>query len=124
MKFPKATVVLVVAAVLFVVWDQTREPPVPLDASSFTNLSARPVERSAVLDWAAGQVSSLCKDATGASEGQQEHSECVRASKSTESACRRAAADQFPAKIASESVFRDLSINMMNCLVRQSRLLD
>ena len=51
MKFPKVTVVLVSAALLFVLWEQTRERPPSVDASRFTNLTVNPVERSVAMDW-------------------------------------------------------------------------
>ncbi|MBW7470783.1 hypothetical protein QQF73_04860 [Marinobacter sp. M216] len=124
MKFPTVTVVLVSAALIFVVWDKTREPPEPVEASRFTNLAANPVERGTAVDWVTGQVPGLCEEATGAAPGTAAHANCLEDSEAREPACRRAAADRFPGIVASEAVFRDLSITLMNCLVPQSRPID
>ncbi|MBW0147137.1 hypothetical protein [Marinobacter arenosus] len=124
MKFPTVTVVLVSAALVFVVWDQTREQPEPVEASRFTNLAANPVERGTVVDWVVGEVPGLCAEATGTASGSDAHAECVDGSEAREPACRRAAADRFPGLVASKAVFRDLSITLMNCLVPQSRPVD
>lgn len=124
MKFPKVTVVLVSAALLFVVWEQTRERPEPVDASRFTNLKANPVERSVTVDWLVARIPALCEDATGQSPGTQAHTKCVAESESRTSACRRALYDRFPSVIASERVFRDLSITAMNCLVPRSGVVE
>lgn len=124
MKFPTVTVVLVSAALIFVVWDKTREQPGPVEASRFTDLAANPVERGTVVDWVVGEVPGLCEEATGAASGSQAHAECVDGSEAREPACRRAAADRFPGIVASKTVFRDLSITLMNCLVPQSRPID
>lgn len=124
MKFPTATVVLVSAALLFVLWDQTREPPVPLKPSHIANLAAQPVELGRIVDWVTGQVPGLCQESTGMPEGSREHDDCLDASKSREPICRRAMADRFPGMIGTERTFRDLSITMMDCLVQQSRVLE
>lgn len=123
MKFPTATIILVSAALLFVLWSQTREQPEPLDASRVANLGSQPVERGIVLDWVIEQVPRLCEEATGASPGSGDHEACLKASKSRQPTCRRAMADQFPDMIGSEQIFRDLSVTMMDCLVQQSRRL-
>lgn len=120
MKFPVVTVTLVSAALLYVLWDQSQEPPAPLDPSQFANLAAEPVERGRIVDWAVSQVPQLCEEATGAAVGASAHAECLEASRKRESSCRRAAADQFPALVATEAGFRDLAISTMNCLVPQS----
>lgn len=123
MKFPIATVTLVSAALIFIVWEQTRDQPEPVDPSRFANLASDPVERSAVVDWVITQIPALCEEATGSS-GSEAFSECVERGESRNSGCRRAIYDKFPSVIASESVFRDVSISMMNCLVQQSRPID
>jgi hypothetical protein len=123
MKFPAATVILVSAALGFVIWDQTREPPVPLDANRFANLAAQPVERGTILNWVIEQVPRLCQEATGLAEGSSEHADCLESSESREPTCRRAMADQFPGMIGSAQVFRNLAVTMMDCLVQQSRML-
>jgi hypothetical protein len=123
MKFPTATVILVSAAVLFVLWNQTREPAPPLDTTSFNNPASSPVDRSRVLDWVMDEVPRLCKEATGSGEGANDHAACLDAVETRESVCRRAMADQFPDTIGSEQMFRDVSVTMMDCLVQQSRLL-
>lgn len=120
MKFPVATVMLVSAAVAFVIWDQAQEEAPPLDPTRFTNLAANPLERGAVVDWAVEQVPQLCEEATGSVAGSDAHRACVDTSEKRESSCRRAMADQFPGLVASEALFRDLSITTMNCLVPQS----
>ncbi|MEP1217399.1 MAG: hypothetical protein ABJM11_02495 [Marinobacter sp.] len=124
MKFPKVTVVLVSAALLFVVWEQTRERPGPVNASRFTNLQANPVERSVTVDWLVARIPELCEDGTGQRPGTQAHSDCVAESEARISSCRRALYDRFPSVIASETVFRDLSITAMNCLVPRSGVVE
>jgi hypothetical protein len=123
MKFPTATIILVSAALIFVLWDQTREQPAPLDASRVANLEAQPVARGLVLDWVTGQVPRLCEEATGERAGGKDHKACLKASRSRQPTCRRAMADQFPGMINAEQIFRNLSVTMMDCLVQQSRLL-
>ena len=123
MKFPTATVILVSAALLFVLWSQMREQPAPLDVDRIANIAAKPVERGRVVDWAVAQVPRLCEEATGGAAGNDEYEDCLKASKSRSSICRRAMADQFPDMIGSEQGFRNLSVTMMDCLVLQSRLL-
>lgn len=124
MKFPKVTVVLVSAALLFVVWEQTRERPAPVDASRFTNLQANPVERSVTVDWLIARIPALCEDATGQRPDTQAYTNCVAESESRTSSCRRALYDRFPSVIASEAVFRDLSITAMNCLVPRTGVVE
>jgi len=123
MKFPTVTVILVSAALLFVLWNQTREQPAPLDADRIGNISVEPVERARIVDWVVGQVPRLCEEATGGSAGSRDYYDCLDSSGSRQSSCRRAMADQFPGMIGSEQIFRNLSVTMMDCLVRQSRLL-
>lgn len=122
MKFPTVTITLVSLALIFVLWDQTREKPEPVDASRFVNVATNPVQRSVVLDWLVTQVPDFCEQATGQSAGTDLHSGCVKEGKARSSSCRRAMNDRFPSIVASDSVFRDLSITMMNCLVPQSGL--
>jgi len=124
MKFPKVTVVLVSAALLFVLWEQTRERPQPVGASRFTNLAANPVERSVAMDWVVRQLPALCEDATGQGPGPEGYSACVGEGETRTSACRRAIYDRFPSAIASQDMFRDLSITAMNCLVPRSGLVE
>lgn len=124
MKFPKVTVVLVSAALVFVVWEQTRERPEPVDASRFTNLSANPVERSVAMDWVVTRIPALCEDATGQDRDAKAFSECVSGAEARTSSCRRGVYDRFPSVIASEAVFRDLSITAMNCLVPRSGVVE
>lgn len=124
MKFPLVTVTLVSAALIFVVWDKTRDQPEPVDHDRFVNLSTDPVARGVVVDWLVGQVPGLCENATGAGIGTAAHADCVDKSEALEPACRRAMSDRFPGIVASDRVFRDLSITLMNCLVPQSGLID
>ncbi|WP_152205298.1 hypothetical protein [Marinobacter changyiensis] len=124
MKFPKVTVVLVSAALLFILWQQTREQPEPATASRFTNLSANPVERSIAVDWIVTQIPALCADATEQSRDAEARSNCVSESEARTSSCRRMIYDRFPAVIASEAVFRDLSITAMNCLVPRAGIVE
>lgn len=121
MKFPTVTVILVSASLAFVLWDQTREPPAPLDASRLANLASQPVERGLVADWVMEQVPRLCEEATGSASGSREYADCVAASEPREPICRRAIADRFPDMIGSEQIFRNLSVTMMDCLIQQSR---
>jgi hypothetical protein len=116
-KFPVATVVLVFAALLFVVWHQFREQPEAVDASRFTNLTANPVERSVAVDWLITEIPALCEQVTGQSKNTDAHADCVKQSKARTSACRRGIYERFPDIVASKTVFRDLSITMINCLV-------
>jgi len=124
MKFPKVTVILVSAALLFVLWEQNRDKPAPVEASRFTELASSPVERSVAVDWVVTQIPSLCENSTGQRRGADAHSECVTESEARTSACRRAIYDRFPSVIASEDVFRDLSITAMNCLVPRSGVVE
>lgn len=121
MKFPTATIILVSAAVIFVVWDQYREKPQPVDAQRFGNLAANPVERGVVMDWVTAQVPQLCVEATGKPEGSDEVSACIDRSEEYQPTCRRLSYDRFPSLVASDKVFREMSTTMMACLVRESR---
>lgn len=125
MKLPKATAVMVSAALLFVLWNQTREQPEPVDASRLSNVAANPVERSVAVDWVVTQIPELCQDATGGRNRESPaYSNCVRKSEARTSSCRRMVYDRFPSVIASEAVFRDISITMMSCLVPRSGLIE
>ncbi len=124
MKFPIATITLVSAALIFVVWDQTRDKPDPGDVSRFDNLASDPVERSEVVDWVVTQIPALCEEASDGEKGSEAYSECVERGESRTSVCRREIYDAFPAIVASDTVFRDVSITMMSCLVPQSGLID
>ena len=122
MKFPKVTVVLVSAALLFVLWDQTREQPDPIDANRLTNLRANPVELSAAVDWIFTQIPDFCSDAAGEGSGTKVHADCVEKAEARTSTCRRMLYDRFPSVIASEATFRDVSLTAMACLVPRSGL--
>ncbi|WP_417517248.1 hypothetical protein [Marinobacter sp.] len=117
MKFPTVTVVLVSAALLFVFWDQTREQPQAVDTSRFTDLKANPVKLSTAVDWVITQLPSLCEQATGQAEGAEAYASCVKNAEARTSTCRRGVYDRFPSVVASDSVFRDVSITLINCLV-------
>lgn len=119
MKTPVVTITLVSAALLYVLWDQTREAPAPTGADRFSNLAANPVSRGDVLDFVVGRIPDFCREATGRDSG-AEFDDCVQKADSRSSSCRRAMADQFADNVRSEAVFRDLSITMINCLVPQS----
>ncbi|MBK1885126.1 MULTISPECIES: hypothetical protein [Marinobacter] len=120
MKFPIVTVTLVSAALLFVLWDQTREQPQAVDASRFTNLQANPVKLSTTVDWLITQLPSLCEQATGKAEGTDANASCVKQAKTRTSTCRRSIYDGFPSVVASEAAFRDVSITLINCLVQDA----
>lgn len=117
MKFPIVTVTLVSAALLFVLWDQTREQPQPVDASRFTNLASNPAELSTTVDWVITQVPNLCEKATDQAEGSKAYAACVKKAEARTSTCRRGVYDRFPSVVASDAVFRDLSITLIDCLV-------
>ncbi|MCK5864437.1 hypothetical protein [Marinobacter adhaerens] len=122
MKFPKVTVVLVSAALLFVLWDQTREQPDPIDANRLTNLRANPVELSAAVDWIFTQIPDFCSDAAGEGSGTKVHADCVEKAEARTSTCRRMLYDRFPSVVASEATFRDVSLTAIACLVPRSGL--
>jgi len=122
MKCPKVTVVLVSAALLFVLWDQTREQPDPIDANRLTNLRANPVELSAAVDWIFTQIPDFCSDAAGEGSGTKVHADCVEKAEARTSTCRRMLYDRFPSVVASEATFRDVSLTAMACLVPRSGL--
>lgn len=124
MKFPKVTVVLVAAALLYVLWDQTREQTQPVDASRLTNLRANPVELSAAVDWIFKQIPEFCTDSTGQGSGANAHGDCVEKAEARTSTCRRMLYDRFPSVVASEGVFRDVSLTAMECLVPRSGLVN
>ena len=124
MKFPKVTVVLVSAALLFVLWDQTREQPAPIDASRLSNLRANPVELSAAVDWIFGQIPDFCSDVTGEGSGAMAQSDCVEKAEARTSTCRRMLYDRFPSVVDSEAVFRDVSLTAMACLVPRSGIVN
>ncbi|MDN6320443.1 MAG: hypothetical protein ACTHYN_03670 [Marinobacter sp.] len=117
MKFPIVTATLVSAALLFVLWDQTREQPPPIDASRFTKLASHPAKLSTTVDWVITQVPSLCEKATGQAEGAEAYASCVKKAQARTSTCRRGVYDRFPSVVASDAVFRDLSITLIDCLV-------
>lgn len=119
MKMPVVTITLVSAALLYVLWDQTREAPATTGADRFSNLAANPVSRGDVLDFVVGRIPDFCREATGRDSG-SEFNDCVQMADSRSSLCRRAMADRFPDNVMSQAVFRDLSITMINCLVPQS----
>lgn len=118
MKFPIVTVTLVLAALLFVLWDQTREQPQTVDASRFTNLKENPVKLSTTVDWVITQVPALCGQANGKAEGDK--ARCVKQAEARTSTCRRGVYDRFPSIVASDAVFRDVSITLINCLAPSS----
>lgn len=124
MKFPKVTVVLVSAALLFVLWDQTREQADPIDASRLSNLRANPVELSAAVDWIFGQIPDFCSDATSEGSEIKAYADCVKKAEARTSTCRRTLYDRFPSVVASEAVFRDVSLTAMECLVPRSGLIE
>ena len=124
MKVPKVTVVLVSAALLFVLWDQTREQPDPIDARRLSNLQANPVELSAAVDWIFGQIPDFCSDVTGEGSGATAQSDCVEKAEARTSTCRRMLYDRFPSVVASEAVFRDVSLTAMACLVPRSGIVN
>lgn len=124
MKFPTVTVVLVSAALVFVLWEQTREQPEPIDASRLTNLRANPVELSAAVGWIFSQIPEFCSDATGEGREVTAHAECVEKAEARTSTCRRMLYDRFPSVVASEAVFRDVLLTAMGCLVPRSGLVN
>lgn len=117
MKFPFVTVTLVIAALGFVLWDQTRDQPQPVDASRFTNLASNPAKLSTTVDWVITQVPDLCEKATGQAEGAKAYASCVKKAEARTSTCQRGMYDRFPSVVASDAVFRDLSITLIDCLV-------
>ncbi|RBW48534.1 hypothetical protein [Marinobacter sp. F3R11] len=117
MKFPVVTVALVSAALVFVLWDQSREQPQVAGAERFTNLESNPVELGMAADWIITQVPSLCEKATGRADGSEAYATCVRKAETRTSTCRRGVYDRFPDTVSSDAVFRDLSITLINCLV-------
>lgn len=117
MKFPIVTATLVSAALLFVLWDQTREQPQPVNASRFTNLASHPAKLSTTVDWVITQVPDLCEKATGQSQNVEASASCVKQAKARTSTCRRGVYDRFPSVVASDAVFRDLSLTLISCLV-------
>ncbi|WP_303290463.1 hypothetical protein [Marinobacter sp. SS5-14b] len=119
MKFPVVTVTLVTGALIYVLWSQTREPSAPADPASFTELATKPAKRSDVVDLAIAQIPELCAQATKGRDSQA-YAECVELADSRTSSCRRLVYDNFPDNVTSDAVFRDVSITMMNCLVRHS----
>nr|WP_252737960.1 hypothetical protein [Marinobacter salexigens] len=103
-------------ALLYVFWDQTREPPQLVDAGRFTNLQNNPVKLSTTVDWVVTQIPSFCEQASDRSEKAQ--ASCVEYAQTRTSTCRRGVYDRFPSVVASEAVFRDVSITLINCLVQ------
>lgn len=122
MKFPKVTVVLVTAALLYVLWDQSGEQPEPVDASRLANLHANPVELAQAVDWVFNQIPEFCRDAGGAGEQAKHHQACVSAAKARTSSCRRMLYERFPDPVATEAVLRDITLTAMECLVPRSGL--
>ncbi|MBS8240920.1 hypothetical protein DYI22_10450 [Marinobacter lipolyticus] len=118
MKFPKATVILVSAALIFIAWDLTRDKREPGDTSRFTNLASHPAARSEVVDWVISRIPELCVEIAGQPAGSPAHAECVDRSESRHSLCRRAIYGSFPEVIRSEAAFRDVTLTMMDCLVQ------
>lgn len=120
MKFPIVTVTLVMAALGYVFWNQTQPDAADVGEADFANLEANPVDRSAVVDLAISRISALCEEATANADSSEAQDECVSQAESRTSSCRRLAYDQFPDKVRSDAVFRDITITTMNCLVRQT----
>lgn len=118
MKFPKATVILVSAALVYVAWDLTRDQPDAGDPARFANPAANPVKRGEVVDWVVSRIPEHCEDITGDAAGSQAHAGCVERSESRNSLCRRAIYDSFPETIRSEAVFRDVALTMTDCLAQ------
>lgn len=69
------------------------------------------------MDWVVQQIPQLCKDVQGGEHGGQAVSDCVEKGEARTSACRREIYDRFPSIIASDTVFRDLTLTTMECLV-------
>lgn len=114
-KFPIVTVTLVLAALLFVLWDQTREQPQTVDASRFTNLKEHPVKLSTTVDWIITQVPALCGQGNS-KKAESDKARCIKQAEARTSTCRRGVYDRFPSIVASDAVFRDVSITLINCL--------
>ncbi|MGC8120245.1 hypothetical protein [Marinobacter sp. VGCF2001] len=116
MKMPVVTITLVCAALAYVLWDQARESSAPAGAGRFSNLAAHPASRSEVLDFMVGRIPGQCTEAVGQASGPA-FNDCAELADSRSSSCRRSMADRLPDNVASEAVFRDLSISMINCLI-------
>ncbi|MFB2822148.1 hypothetical protein [Marinobacter shengliensis] len=119
MKFPIVTVAMVSVALVYVFWGQTQESSDPTDPARFANLQTSPAKSSEVVDWAITQIPALCAQAVGEPAGSDAIQDCEKRAQSRTSTCRRAVYDNFPDRVTSEAMFRDVSISMMNCLVPQ-----
>lgn len=124
MKFPKVTVVLVTAALMYVLWDQSREQPAPVDASRLTNLQANPVELGPAVDWIFSQIPEFCREAGGARGAEGQYETCISAAGARTSPCRRMLYERFPDRITSEDAFRDVTLTAMACLVPTTGLVE
>ncbi|MBC7184261.1 MAG: hypothetical protein H5U30_11910, partial [Marinobacter sp.] len=85
---------------------------------------ANPVELSAAVGWIITQIPEFCSGATGKGGEENAHADCVERAESRTSSCRRMLYDRFPSVIASEAVFRDVSLTAMECLVPRSGLVN
>lgn len=124
MKFPKVTVVLVTASLLYVLWHQTREPSEPIDVLRLTNLQANPVELGPAVDWIFGQIPEFCRNGGTRTERSESHNDCIQAAEARTSICRRMLYDRFPDSIASDALFRDVTLTAMECLVPRPGLVE
>ncbi|MEE3169824.1 MAG: hypothetical protein VX324_06830 [Pseudomonadota bacterium] len=124
MKFPKVTVVLVAASLLYVLWHQTRDQAEPIDASRLTNLQANPVELGSAVDWIFSQIPEFCRNGGEVASGTEPYETCIQTAEARTSSCRRMLYDRFPATVASDALFRDMTLTAMECLIPRSGLVE
>lgn len=117
MKFPYVTVVLVLLALIYVLWDQTR-PSSALDPQRFTDLKANPASASDVLAFFSGQTEGMCYEKTASSSTESgEYDRCIGQAQKREARCLRAVGEGMPDVIRSEAAFRDYGLQLMDCMV-------
>ncbi|WP_166259224.1 hypothetical protein [Marinobacter salicampi] len=117
MKFPYVTVVLVLLALIYVLWDQTR-PSADLDPQRFTDLEANPASASDVLAFFSRQTEGMCYEKTASSStGTDDLERCIDQAEKREARCLRAVGEGMPEVIRSEQAFRRYGLELMDCMV-------
>ena len=116
MKFPYATVILVSAAIGYILWEQSR-PAMDLSPSRFTDLRANPATKEEVLAFFTRQAKGLCFEKTEGATNSASFDACMEQAAQRRPECKQITSRNMPELINSEEEFREYGIYLMNCLV-------